>query len=309
MFKLPTALTATLGLLVGSVGHSFVADNVAMSAAPTFFVQPEIIQPERYIGHPDNIEGWAAVHFKPSEFASKGNGLLNIDADLVNALDAVREEFGQPIRITSGYRDPEHNKRVGGAPKSKHVEGIAADIDLSGMDAQTRYRLMTLLIKHGFRAFGSYDNHPNMLHADLREFAVTWDYGDGIHPTWFLRALNDTGWQHGSEPFSVASATVELFEGAATGFGAPAQFHDMASNRTLNEPKPPGFSRVDNDEGEHRTEWHRFFSLEAVFDAETKERSLEGSLSIQEDDRSAHIGVTATHDRDPKVTAGIQLSF
>ncbi|MEM9784871.1 MAG: D-Ala-D-Ala carboxypeptidase family metallohydrolase [Pseudomonadota bacterium] len=295
MFKLATALATMLGLLVGFFSHSFVTENAAMSAAPTFSTQPEIIQPERYIGHPENIKGWVAVYFDPSEFASPGNGQINIDADLVNSLDAVRAEFGQPIRITSGYRDPKHNRRVGGAPASKHMEGIAADIDMTGMDYQTRYRLMTLLIQNGFRAFGTYDKHPNMLHADRREFATTWHYGPKGHPGWFIEALQDTGWKRGNEPFAVATA-VEQFEYVTASFAAaPAQVRDMSSNH-------------ENDTEPH-TEGRRTFALEGTFDAETNEHALESSLSFQDDHRSANFGLTIAHDRDPKFTAGIELNF
>jgi len=45
-----------------------------------------------------------------------------------NVLDPLREAWGKPVCINSGYRCPELNKRVGGAANSQHVEGEAADI-------------------------------------------------------------------------------------------------------------------------------------------------------------------------------------
>lgn len=156
-----------------------------------------LVQPARYVGHPGEIDGWIAVYFKPEEFASKGNGRINIKSDLVNRLDAVRTEFGQPIKITSGYRDPAHNRRVRGSKNSQHMHGTAVDINMAGMNTKTRYRLMVLLVQNGFTSFGSYDRSPNMLHADLRDRAATWDKGDGIHPDWFTKALRDTGWSRG----------------------------------------------------------------------------------------------------------------
>lgn len=47
---------------------------------------------------------------------------------LIDYLDKVREEFGAPIRVSSGYRSPELNKAVGGSRKSQHMEGLAADL-------------------------------------------------------------------------------------------------------------------------------------------------------------------------------------
>ena len=43
-------------------------------------------------------------------------------------LDPVRERWGVPIYVNSGYRCPELNKLVGGAPGSYHLRGMAADI-------------------------------------------------------------------------------------------------------------------------------------------------------------------------------------
>lgn len=43
-------------------------------------------------------------------------------------LDPIREAFGRPIIVTSGYRCPELNKAVGGSPTSAHLQGYAADL-------------------------------------------------------------------------------------------------------------------------------------------------------------------------------------
>lgn len=107
---------------------------------------------ERFVGHPNEIKGWTAKYFQPREFASKGNGLVDVDVFLVARLDAVREELGLPIRITSGYRDPAHNAHVNGAKNSQHMHGMAVDIDISGYDSATRYRLLILLVKHDSQA-------------------------------------------------------------------------------------------------------------------------------------------------------------
>ena len=49
--------------------------------------------------------------------------------DLIDkVLDPVRERWGVPIYVNSGYRCPELNKLVGGAPNSYHLRGMAADI-------------------------------------------------------------------------------------------------------------------------------------------------------------------------------------
>jgi len=47
-------------------------------------------------------------------------------------LEIIRLELGAPIRISSGYRSPELNRRIGGSKNSKHMEGLAADFTVSG---------------------------------------------------------------------------------------------------------------------------------------------------------------------------------
>ncbi len=51
-----------------------------------------------------------------------------IDKQLLAIIDDVREWSKGPVYISSGYRCPAHNKKIGGAAKSKHLLGIAADI-------------------------------------------------------------------------------------------------------------------------------------------------------------------------------------
>lgn len=43
-------------------------------------------------------------------------------------LDPLREAYGKPIIVTSGYRCPALNKAVGGSPTSDHMKGCAVDI-------------------------------------------------------------------------------------------------------------------------------------------------------------------------------------
>ena len=47
---------------------------------------------------------------------------------LMDYLDGIREEFGEPIKVTSGFRGWDVNHAVGGVKKSQHLSGQAADI-------------------------------------------------------------------------------------------------------------------------------------------------------------------------------------
>ena len=53
-------------------------------------------------------------------------------------LDPIREHWGLPIRVTSGYRCPELNEEVNGVEDSYHMEGCAADISAIGINEEHR---------------------------------------------------------------------------------------------------------------------------------------------------------------------------
>lgn len=73
-------------------------------------------------------------HFKVKEFACKdGSPIVFVDEYLAVLLDILRETIKKPVIITSGYRTPEHNKKVGGAKYSYHMRGMAADIIVKDM--------------------------------------------------------------------------------------------------------------------------------------------------------------------------------
>jgi hypothetical protein len=62
-------------------------------------------------------------------------------------LDPLREMYGKPIRVTSGYRSPKVNSAVGGSATSEHRYGMAADID-AGSKAENKK--LFELIKNNF---------------------------------------------------------------------------------------------------------------------------------------------------------------
>lgn len=49
---------------------------------------------------------------------------------ITHALDPIRENFGKPMIVTSGYRSPRLNKAVGGSITSDHQRGCAADFTI-----------------------------------------------------------------------------------------------------------------------------------------------------------------------------------
>lgn len=67
-------------------------------------------------------------HFKLKEFQCNCCGTVKIHPMLLEALERLRELWGNPIVITSGYRCEKHNTEVGGAKESRHMKGFAADV-------------------------------------------------------------------------------------------------------------------------------------------------------------------------------------
>ena len=78
-----------------------------------------------------------APSFTVREFRCRdGSDVVMIDESLVVLLQCIREHFGKPITITSGYRTAAHNKSVGGAKSSQHLLGRAADIQVAGVSVE-----------------------------------------------------------------------------------------------------------------------------------------------------------------------------
>jgi uncharacterized protein YcbK (DUF882 family) len=84
-----------------------------------------------------SAEGFGAPvreHFALGEFQSHdGTDILLLHPRLLDACAEVREHFDVPVRINSGYRTNAHNADIGGASQSKHLLGMAADLDVDGV--------------------------------------------------------------------------------------------------------------------------------------------------------------------------------
>ena len=105
-----------------------------------------------------------SANFKVREFAcGDGSDSVLIDEELVIVLQCIREHFGKPLHITSGYRTARHNAAVGGSKSSQHLLGRAADFWVEGVDVATAAAYAeALLPTHG--GVGRYPKdakHPN----------------------------------------------------------------------------------------------------------------------------------------------------
>jgi zinc D-Ala-D-Ala carboxypeptidase len=86
----------------------------------------------------------------------------------MDMLQKLRDEWGA-IHVSSGYRHPDYNSWVGGARRSKHMEGIAFDSPKSPEDMDDYVKLATSI---GFRGIGYYNT---FVHVDARLTPARWD--------------------------------------------------------------------------------------------------------------------------------------
>jgi uncharacterized protein YcbK (DUF882 family) len=104
-------------------------------------------------------------NFNRAEFACKCHcGLNLVRPRLVLLLQAIREHFDKPVRVVSGTRCPRRNRQVGGARKSQHLLGTAADIQIEGVSPQAvaRFAATLLLDSGGIKAYATFT------HVDIR---------------------------------------------------------------------------------------------------------------------------------------------
>ena len=105
--------------------------------------------------------------------SAKRNGISNMPtgehiANFIilaeKVFEPVREHFGVPIHISSGYRSAALNKCVGGSATSQHCKGQAIDIDMDGTSNGVTNKMVYDYIK---------DN--------LKFDQLIWEFGDDIN--------------------------------------------------------------------------------------------------------------------------------
>lgn len=87
----------------------------------------------RYFKFIEMINSAKAAEFSIDNFPKDAEIIDNI-IHTMECLDKIREEYGLPLYISSGYRCPELNKKVGGKETSQHLKGQAADINLGSVE-------------------------------------------------------------------------------------------------------------------------------------------------------------------------------
>jgi hypothetical protein len=118
---------------------------------------------------------------------AKRRGISNmpIEAHIANfkllaekVFEPIRNHFGKPIHISSGYRSAALNKAIGGAASSQHCSGEAIDIDMDGHAGGVTNKMVFDYIK------------------DNLEFdQLIWEFGTDANPDWVHVSYESTSKQ------------------------------------------------------------------------------------------------------------------
>ena len=125
-------------------------------------------------------------NFKLKEFNCKGN-IKGCDCQmplevyeniikLSSQLQFLRDYTGRPITVNSGYRCPDHNKKIGGSKRSQHMLGKAADITIQSLKPAEVFVIIEDLIDMGHMlqgGLGLYEKR-GFVHYDIRKKKSRW---------------------------------------------------------------------------------------------------------------------------------------
>lgn len=117
-------------------------------------------------------------NFNSKEFDCHGKGCCSetqIDEQLVEYVQKIRDHFGKPVNISSGYRCAKHNKSAGGVTASRHTKGQAADIYI---DDVAPAEIAKFAESIGIKGIGLYETKDDgfFVHVDTRNTKYFW-YG------------------------------------------------------------------------------------------------------------------------------------
>ena len=116
---------------------------------------------------------WRWDNFSPDELRCKGTAMLIVSDQFMDALQTLREEFSRPMLLTSACRSADHNRKIGGHPRSLHVcdeparpeqQGCLA-VDVAVVDGAYRGHLVSTAWRLGW----SVGWNKTFVHLDRRD--------------------------------------------------------------------------------------------------------------------------------------------
>lgn len=92
--------------------------------------------------------------------------LISLTTLAVTVLEPLRQAWDRPIKVNSGYRSLSVNTRIGGAKRSDHMTGSAADITVGEANKEL-WNLAQSLAEQGKIKFGQLILEPSWIHISL----------------------------------------------------------------------------------------------------------------------------------------------
>ena len=115
-----------------------------------------------------NQKHYPSFTFK--ELACQETGEIALPIDFLKELQKLRDAYGKPMIITSGYRSPRHSIEAKKSSPGYHSQG-AVDVSVSGEDA---IQLLKTALNLGWTGIGI--NTPSFIHLDRRPIPTIWKY-------------------------------------------------------------------------------------------------------------------------------------
>ena len=123
-----------------------------------------------------NLNSDFHLYFEYSEFDSPDQvgSYKHMDVDFLNKLAQARKIAAVGFKITSGYRSPAHNEKVGGVPNSSHTLGHA--VDIYAPTSTQKYLIINSLLQAGFNRIGVAKNFIHVDDDPSKNEDVIWTY-------------------------------------------------------------------------------------------------------------------------------------
>ena len=103
-------------------------------------------------------------NFNRVEFACKcGCGFDDINPEVVEICEAIREAIGHGFTPNSACRCAKHNMLIKGSLNSAHTKGLACDVPIK--NSSERYKIKKVLYDRGIKRIGGTYNH--FIHFDI----------------------------------------------------------------------------------------------------------------------------------------------
>lgn len=117
--------------------------------------------------------GDLSKNFSRSEFKCKCGECEQVGPDpkLIEELQKIRDHFHVPMKIHSGHRCQKYNESVGGASRSQHLKGTAADFTLEGI---SNNQVQEYVLRENYDRFGI-GRYRGFTHLDVRGYVARWD--------------------------------------------------------------------------------------------------------------------------------------